>query len=255
MNIQRRANGTVSGKHLMANGSENKFLRGTDWLKSTPTSFQDAVLARGYLASFAPGKVVYDIGDPPGSMMGVVSGHVAVSTVTRDGLARLSHILRPGDWFGAAAVLTREPRRIRVLAQVPLQMFVLPLREVDAIISDPSMRSDAWRHFARLIVSNQDVAVGAARDLLIRDSDIRCFAVLLRLGGYRRGKGLVESEPELDLAQEELAHLANLSRNAIGTILRELERTKVIEIAYKRLKLLKPLALVQRVNEYEQNHH
>ncbi|WP_179867060.1 Crp/Fnr family transcriptional regulator [Rhizobium sp. L18] len=238
----------------MSNETAKDFLRETDWLKKAPISFQDAVLARGYFASFAAGKVICDIGDPPGGMMGVVKGHVAVSAVTQEGFPRLGHIMRAGDWFGVAAILVREPRRIRVVAQVPLQMFVLPLREIDAIIDAPSTRSDAWRHFARIILSNQDVSVGASRDLLIRDSKVRCFAVLLRLGGFRRGRSLAEAEPELDLAQEELAHLANLSRNAIGTILRELQRTKVIEIAYKRLKILKPAVLIGQVIEYERNH-
>jgi len=238
----------------MPNGSEKDFLRHSDWLKKAPTSCQDAVLARGHVMTFAAGRIVYDVGDPPGGMMGVVRGHASVSTVSKEGLPKLSHIHRSGDWFGVAAILVREPRRVRVIAQVPLQMFVLPFREIDFIINDPSTRNDAWQHFARLIVSNQDVAVGVARDLMIRDSKIRCFAVLLRLGGYRYGSGAVEEQPEVDLAQEDLAHLANLSRNAVGNILRELERANIIDISYRRLKILRPKALIDRVRMYEQEH-
>ena len=93
----------------MANGSEKDFLRKTAWLGKAPTAFQDAVLARGYLTSFAPGKVLYDIGDQRGGMMGVVSGHASISTVLQDGLPRLSHILRPGDSLdrGAGGFLRR----------------------------------------------------------------------------------------------------------------------------------------------------
>ncbi|MDQ6438160.1 Crp/Fnr family transcriptional regulator [Mesorhizobium sp. LHD-90] len=238
----------------MPNGSEKDFLRGTDWLKMAPTSFQDAVLARGNFTTLPAGKVLYDVGDPPGPMMCVVSGHAAVSTATGEGIPRLSHILRPGDWFGVAAILVREPRRVRVVAQVSLQMFILPLREIDAVINDSSNRNDAWRCFARLILMNQDVAVGVARDLMVRDSKVRCFAVLLRLGGYRSGRGMLEEQPEVDLAQEELARLANLSRNAVGTVLHELERANVIEIAYKRLKIIKPAVLIERVKAYERDH-
>jgi CRP/FNR family cyclic AMP-dependent transcriptional regulator len=238
----------------MPNGSEKDFLRATDWLSKAPTSFQDSVLARGYLSLFPPGRMVCDIGDPPGAVMGAVSGYASVSTATPDGLPRLGHILRPGDWFGAAAVLTREPRNVRVTAQVPLQMFVLPLREIDIILNDVSSIHDAWRQFARLVVYNQNVAVAAARDLLIRDAKVRCFAVLLRLCGYKRDTPLMESKPELELTQEELAHLANMSRNAVGPMLRELERADIIEIAYKRLTVLRPQFLIDCVVLYERDH-
>lgn len=253
-----RARQIIDGRNekprLMPNGSEKDFLRNTEWLKKAPTSFQDAVLARGHFATFPAGKIIHDIGESPGAMMGIVSGHAGLSTVTGEGLPRLSNILRPGDWFGVAAILVREPRRVRVVAQVPLQVLILPVREIDAIVSDPSTRNDAWRHFARLILMNQDVAVGVARDLMVRDSKVRCLAVLLRLGGYRPGRDMVEDQPEVDLAQEELAHLANLSRNAVGAILHELERTEVIEIAYKRLKIIKPAVLIERVKAYERDH-
>ena len=53
------------------------------------------------------------------------------------------------------------------------------------------------------------------------------------------------------LAQEDLAFLSNLSRNAVGSILRQLEQEKVIEIAYRRIRLLKPNALVGRLSSYE----
>jgi CRP/FNR family cyclic AMP-dependent transcriptional regulator len=239
------------GGFLIQAGHERDFLRRSGWLAKTPVTFQDSVLARGHLSTFAAGKTIYDIDDAPGGMIGVVSGCASVTTISPGGVSKLSHILRPGEWFGVASILVREPRRVRISAQVPLQIFLLPVREIDAILGDPSGRSDAWQQFARLMIANSDLAVGVARDLMIRDSAIRCFAVILRLCGYRHSQSVKEEQPELELAQEDLAFLSNLSRNAVGSILRELEKAKVIELAYRRLKLLNPGALVDRLNRYE----
>ncbi|PWK73978.1 Crp/Fnr family transcriptional regulator [Aminobacter sp. AP02] len=218
-----------------ARGNDKELLRSHGWLSRTSPAFQNAVLARGSVNVIPAGKVVYEVGDPPGPIMAVVGGYVSLSTVSRDGQPKLSHLLRPGQWFGAAAILAREPRRVRVTAVTAL-------------------RNDGWRQFVGIIVDNSDVAVGIARDLMIRDSTTRCLAVLLRLTGYRYSDCQREEQPEIELTQEDLAHLANLSRNATGTILRELQKAHLIEISYKRLKLLKPEILVGRVRKHERDH-
>ena len=232
-------------------GNETDLLRQSGWLSKAPVGFQDTVLARGHRSTFAAGKILYDIDDPPGGMFGVASGTASVTTISPGGVSKLSHILRPGEWFGVASILVREPRRVRIEAQVPLKTFVLPVREIDAILGDAAGGHVAWQQFARLMIANSDLAVGVARDLMIRDSTMRCFAVILRLSGYRHSLAVREEHPELEMAQEDLAFLSNLSRNAVGSILRQLEQEKVIEIAYRRIRLLKPSALVGRLSSYE----
>lgn len=243
--------GTLLRKDVTKAGNQTDFLRQSGWLAKAPVSFQDTVLARGHLSTFPGGKILYDIEDPPGGMFGVVSGFASVTTISPGGVSKLSHILRPGEWFGVASILVRQPRRVRIAAQVPLQTFLLPVREIDAILGDASARHVAWQQFARLMIANTDLAVGVARDLMIRDSTIRCFAVILRLSGYRHTMAVKEEQPELELAQEDLAFLSNLSRNAVGSILRQLEKENVIEIAYRRIRVLRPNALVGRLSSYE----
>ena len=52
---------------------------------------------------------------------------------------------------------------------------------------------------------------------------------------------------EVDITQEELAYLSNLSRNATGLLLRDMEKRGHLELAYKSIRILNPDALLDFV--------
>ncbi len=88
-----------------------------------------------------------------------------------------------------------------------------------------------------------EVSQTIAADLLIRDSERRCAAVLLRLGG-RRFAGPEDTEPvEVSIMQSELAGAANLSRNSVGTMLQRLKARGLIELGYRGMTIRAPAAL------------
>ena len=51
------------------------------WLSQTPRAFRNALLARVHLQTFTEGEIIYEAGDPPGGIYGVVSGAVRISFV------------------------------------------------------------------------------------------------------------------------------------------------------------------------------
>ena len=51
---------------------------------------------------------------------------------------------------------------------------------------------------------------------------------------------------EVDVTQEELAYPSNLSRNATGLLLRDLQRRDLVELAYKSIHILDAAALQDR---------
>jgi CRP/FNR family cyclic AMP-dependent transcriptional regulator len=102
---------------------------------------------------------------------------------------------------------------------------------------------EGWRMFGMLAMCSFDLAMSALGDLMIRDHTKRCLAVLLRLGDCR-DPNLTEKGPiELDLSQGDIATMANLSRNAVGTVLRGLEARGVISLEYRIVKILDAEAL------------
>ena len=180
------------------------------------------------------------LGDPPGGMFGLVSGGLGVSVASHDGGPYLGHIARPGAWFGEAAAITRQPRRIGLVATRDAQMFHLPLPRIDEIVfADPG----AWRWLALVPIGHLDTAISACDDLMLRNHVKRCIAVLLRLGGCRHASSEISSSAEIDISQDELAMLANVARTTVGAILKKLEIAGHIKQSYRRIRILAPDAL------------
>src|SRR4051794_10774716 len=125
------------------------------------------------------------------------------------------------------------PRRVGLKCMKPSRLLYLPVSKIEAII----MRdSDAWRFFSQIAFENAEAAVGVAEDLLIRDSTQRCAAAVLRIVGCRYECG--GREPlEIDVSQDDIARMSNLSRNATGAILRTLEQRRLIELSYRKIKV------------------
>ncbi len=207
------------------------------WLSFTPPLFRQTVLARCKLEALKAGATVYSVGDPPGGMYGLVRGHFALSVAPGERGPYVAHFARPGTWFGEAAAFTGQPRRIGLAVTRDSKLLHLPLPAIREIVAaDPG----AWQFFGLASILHIDVAVGAVDDLLIRDHVKRSIAVLLRLGGCRYLTPPGSSPIDFDLSQEDFAVLTNLARTTAGAVLRTLEGSGHVKVAYRRVSILAP---------------
>jgi len=210
------------------------------WLGYTPLSFRRAVLGRCVREQFRAGTQIYSIGDEAGGMYGIVSGGLGVSIAPGERGPYIAHFAMPGTWFGEAAAITRQPRRVGLIATRDSELLHLPLHAIDEIVrDDPS----AWRFFALVTIGFLDLAVGAVDDLMIRDHVKRFVAILLRMGDCRYSNSRSGSPIEVDVNHEELAHMANVARTTAGAILRKLEAEGHVALSYRRIGILAPGAL------------
>jgi len=215
-------------------------VRRAGWLSITPLSFQNDVLARCHLQTFKSGESIYHVNDPPGGMFGLVSGGLGVSIAPGEREPHFAHFARPGAWFGEAAAITGQPRRVGLSATRDSELLHLPLPEIRQIVG---ANPEAWRLFALVTIGHLDMAIGASDDLLIRDHVKRCIAVLLRLGGCRMGSSPEAAPVEIDVSQEEIAALSNVARTTASAVLRDLEAKGCLEQSYRRIRILAPDAL------------
>ena len=207
------------------------------WLCQTPPPFQREVLDRCHLQHFATGETIYSIGDPPGGMFGLVSGRLNISIAPNERGPYFVHLARPGSWFGEAAAITGQPRRVGLAAARDSELLHLPLHEIHEIVAkDPA----AWRLFALVTISHLDLAIGSSDDHMIRDHVKRCIAVLLRLGGCRQASPTGSIPIEVDASQDDIAQMSNVARTTAGTVLRKLEAMGHLEQSYRRIRILAP---------------
>jgi CRP/FNR family cyclic AMP-dependent transcriptional regulator len=171
--------GDLLKQKMLDRNAACEIVRRKGWLSHTPASFQGAVLDQCRLEKFQAGAPIYQIGDEPGGIFGIVSGCLGISVVQGEIGPYVAHFAVPGSWFGQASVFTRMPRRVGLTATRDAVLLHLPLRAIDEIARrDPS----AWRLFALPVFEHLDIAIGGMDDLLQRSHVKRFVAVLLRLG-------------------------------------------------------------------------
>mgnify|MGYP003450938299 FL=1 len=205
------------------------------WLSRTPPDFQQAVLEQCVAQRRSAGDPLYYSGDAVGGMFGVVSGTVEIASEHSNDDAYFVHLAQSGTWIGEASVLTGTPRAISAAARTDCVLAFLSLAAINAIVT---RHPEYWRQVGILAVEHNSLATSGGADLMLRDVERRCLAVLLRLGGCRFSVSDSSQHPEAVVTQEEIAAMANLSRKSVGDILRKHEQNGHIELGYRTIRIL-----------------
>jgi CRP-like cAMP-binding protein len=229
--------------HVLELQQARAFLSATGDLAAMPEPLRANVLDRCSFRRFSAGESIYVLGDPPGGPYGLVAGGVALFMGQAERGPYFAHFGRPGVWFGEGSALTGQPRQVGAVATRDTTTLHLPLPAIRALASTDG---EIWRWIAMLTSQHLGIAMGAIVDLMIRDPADRTIAVLLRLAD-RRLPGGPDDPVTVDTSQEELGAMTNLSRNAVGTILRRLEAAGMVRIAYRQVTLVSPDALLARL--------
>jgi CRP-like cAMP-binding protein len=220
------------------------FLRGEGWLVHTSPTFRDALLAEGVLRSFGRGDVVMRHGDAPNGLWAVVGGGLSLEIAPYEHGPNFAHMLRPGFWFGVMECLTGGGRLYSHVATRASVCLHVPKRGVDKVLAaDP----EGWRWIGQLCAGHLALAVGSMNDLMIRSSQPRLAAILLRLAGARDVDNPLEAAPEIDASHEDLGVMANLSRSAVGRILKAFEDERLIDCGYSAIRILDQAGLRARI--------
>lgn len=206
------------------------------WLSETPAPFRDAVLRRCGLRRYRQGDAIYRAGDPPGGLYGLVEGGVGVELSPDHREPYIGTFARPGFWIGEGSLLTHGPRFIGIRATRDSLLAHLPITEWEAIVrSDP----EAWRWVALLSLRSGLMAVAVVDALMTPGATGRLAAILLVLSG----QGPPDGATTIDVSQEALARMANLSRSTTGRVLHDFETRRLIESAYRQIRILDPIGL------------
>lgn len=222
-------------KDRISNGTAVLLQRG--WFSRTPPEFQAVVLARCSWDTFASGETLIWGGDREGGIFGLAEGSTSVSAAGGAADVAPIHIVRPPFWFGLNPLVAGEARNVTVTARSECLVAQVPQHVLAVIMAD---RPDYWRLTGQLLVDTVAIAVQAVADLMIRDNRRRCIAVLLRVADCRN---IGEAAVKADIGQEELAAMANLSRQTVGPILHDLARSGLIALGYRSIVLQDPAAL------------
>jgi CRP/FNR family transcriptional regulator, cyclic AMP receptor protein len=209
------------------------------WLGHQSGAFQDAVLQRAALVDFSARDYVFHVGDDPGGVYGVATGGIGVYVASRNSTLSLGHVLRGGHWFGHGPAMLRRSRTLTYRATEASSAFLLPLAALNEIASRDV---ESMRSLGTMADFGLETSIAANSDLLIRRSDQRIAATLLRVTGADDGVP-PSDQSGYCLTQAELAEMTNVSLDVMHRTLARFKNEGWIAISYNRIAILKVNAL------------
>ena len=166
---------------------------------------------------FRRGEVVFRQGDPGDALYVVLSGRVKISSPSGSGVEAILTTLRPGEWFGALALLDGAPRSASATAVEPTETLVLPRDRFRQLVNDvPAIRDQvlaALAHELRRLTNHVE-------ELHFLDIAGRLAARLARMAEEQGITG-PDGEIRLDgpITQGELAAMVGSTRQSINKLL------------------------------------
>lgn len=228
-----------------AHAENRRILAQAPWLAALPEAVARRLLDRATTLTLPRGRIVWDVGDPPDGLYGVLSGCVQMGTVQSAQGPTLLTLFHSGAWLGEAE-LVRASGRITSFTVLRESRFLFLRRAtLEAMGTD---HPEIWRALGTLAVEHLMLAVAALDDLTIRSAEGRLVAVLLRLCGARLPDLGEPVQTRIDVTHSELARMANLSRSAVGTVLEDHERRGLVSRSYGRIEITDLEALVRMLS-------
>lgn len=207
-------------------------LRGAPWYAGLDAVQRARVEADVFERHVSGGAFVARRGDAPDYWMGVVDGLLKVSNVSSEGKLATLTGMSNGSWFGEGTLLKKESRKFDVVALRDSRVALMPMTTFDWLL-EHSIR------FNRFLLDHvnerlgQFIATVEHDRLLDPDARVaRCLGSMVHPLLYP-GNG-----HSLRIAQEEIGHLAGVSRQRVNQALQRLEAGKLLAIEYGGIRIV-----------------
>ncbi len=210
----------------------HRFLRGQPWFAALPASAQTRLLERTLTVEGGKGEVMLAAGAPVKGWYAVLSGLVKLQSTSAQGRVSAFLGVPDGEWFGEGSVLKTEPRRYDVIALRDTLLLCLPRAQFDELLAECL----PFNHF---LVAHLNRRLGQAMAIIEAG---RLRAPEQRVALYLSGV-FWQGRRRLALSQEELGHLAGLSRQTVNRALKSMEQLGLVSLEFGRVSLLDQQAL------------
>jgi CRP-like cAMP-binding protein len=178
---------------------------------------------------FAKGAYICHRGDKLDYWTGVLTGLAKISAISRDGKAMTFAGVTDGSWFGEGSVLKDEPRRYDVVAIRDTRLAMMQ-RSTFMWLYETSTG------FNRFLVSQLNERMGQFIATIEYDRILAPKARVARNLSWFFNRVLYPNAgPDLEISQEELGLLANVSRQVANRSLQELEEEGLLRVEHGRI--------------------
>ena len=215
-----------------------ELLRTGRWFAALPDELQAQLLDAAVLRVAGAGERVVGRGDEASGLYAVVDGTMRLSGQSDAGREVLHMVVEPPSWFGEMSVIDGLPRTQDVTADVASELLHVPQRALEAILAaEPRY----WQHIAILMAHKLRLAMLALEDVAQVPPRVRLARRLAMLiegyGDHTHPRRTVE------LRQDQLAMMLNVSRQTTNQLLKELEALGLVRLSYGEIEIIDAAAL------------
>jgi len=211
-----------------------RLLEKGEWFGSLPLDLRSAIVEHAHPRRFLRGAMVRAEGSPPAGPCAVLEGTIAATRWFSSDDHSVLHVGGPGFWFGEIPPLLRCESIVTIFAQTDVEILELPLDAFDQLLQE---RPDHYPHFARLALERYAVLLRQMAEVLGLDKEALLRARLADLIDLRRLDD-PHSDADINVPQADLAALMGVSRQTLNELLKRLEASGVIEVSYRKIRVL-----------------
>lgn len=183
---------------------------------------------------FRRGEVVFHRGDPADSMHLVSAGRFAVQVMTPLGDQATIVVRGPGESFGEMALVgERAPRSATVEALETAETFCIYEEDFRRLREQHPTVTEALLALLANEVRMANERLLEALYIPVQQRVLRRLNELTQTYASNIG-----SQPEIPLTQEQLAQLAGSTRATVNSVLREAQKSGLIELNRGRIRIL-----------------
>ncbi|MHA4975257.1 Crp/Fnr family transcriptional regulator [Pseudomonas extremorientalis] len=203
------------------------------WFSHLPAPFQHSLLAHARLRQLTAGQYLFKRGDPPCGLYAVLDGTLRVSAVNEQGKEAILSLVEAPFWFGEICLFDSLPRTHDACAVGPCTLLQVPQQALLGILDETPRY---WRDLALLMSQKLRLSFIGLEQLSLMPAPVRlAHRLLMIVEGYGDTE---HAKRVLQLPQEDLAAMLNLSRQTANALLKDLQAQGIVRLGYGEIEIL-----------------
>lgn len=202
------------------------------WTSELSAGQIDRVRASIIVRNFDAGNTVCRKGDPANAWIGVIDGLVKLHSLSPSGKSVTFAGIPAGGWFGEGSVLKGGPLKYDVVALRESHIALMPEVTFRWLL-------DTSIPFNRFLLTQLNERLGQFIGMVEHDRLLEPDARVARaLAGLFNPLLYPDTQPRIQISQEELGYLAGASRQRVNRALQVLAGANLIEVDYGLVTVL-----------------
>ncbi|OUR91312.1 hypothetical protein A9Q81_17825 [Gammaproteobacteria bacterium 42_54_T18] len=194
---------------------------------------QSNLAKMGRIISVRDKDTLYNTGDNPLGIYGIISGCIKLTAEDIKGNYYLYGVKQPGWWFGEISALDGQPHGQTASAMTDTKLLLIPR---DRLIQTLEKKPILYKYFVDILCLRLRGAGQSMEDSAFLDLPLRLAKLLLQIHSDRNNY-------HAKISQEELAASLGVTRQSIYRVLKSWQEGNYISISYGDIKILEPTYL------------